>query len=83
MLRTVLLNCAIDGASLYPSYRKPFDLIFQQKKMKNGQVIGNIVEIVSGRVWRSNPSRLLPRSPALTARGMFVTVPRIARVRST
>jgi len=26
--RRVLLNCAIDGASLYPTYRKPFDMIF-------------------------------------------------------
>ena len=22
------VNCAIDGASLYPTYRKPFDMIF-------------------------------------------------------
>jgi DNA invertase Pin-like site-specific DNA recombinase len=32
LLRLVLLNCAIDGASLYPTYRKPFDLIFQRAK---------------------------------------------------
>jgi site-specific DNA recombinase len=32
LLRKVLLNCAIDGASLYPTYRKPFDLIFQRTK---------------------------------------------------
>jgi site-specific DNA recombinase len=32
LLRMVLLNCAIDGASLYPTYRKPFDLIFQRAK---------------------------------------------------
>ncbi|MCI0722933.1 MAG: recombinase family protein [Acidobacteria bacterium] len=28
LLRVVLSNCAIDAASVYPTYRKPFDLIF-------------------------------------------------------
>jgi len=28
----VLSNCAIDAASVYPSYRKPFDLIFTRAK---------------------------------------------------
>jgi site-specific DNA recombinase len=32
LLRMVLSNCAIDAASLYPTYRKPFDLIFQRAK---------------------------------------------------
>jgi len=32
LLRMVLLNCAIDGESLHPTYRKPFDLIFQRAK---------------------------------------------------
>lgn len=32
LLKTVLLNCAIDGASLYPTYRKPFDLILKAAK---------------------------------------------------
>jgi len=27
LLRMVLLNCSVDGASVRPSYRKPFDLI--------------------------------------------------------
>jgi hypothetical protein len=26
------LNCRVDGTSLYPSYRKPFDMIFQRAK---------------------------------------------------
>jgi site-specific DNA recombinase len=30
LLRMVLSNCAIDATSLYPTYRKPFDLIFAQ-----------------------------------------------------
>jgi len=38
LLRNVLLNCAIDGANLYPSYRKPFDLI--AKRVKNEEWSG-------------------------------------------
>jgi hypothetical protein len=34
LLKMVLSNCRIDGVSLYPSYRKPFDLIFQRAKTK-------------------------------------------------
>jgi site-specific DNA recombinase len=30
LLKLVLSNCGIDAVSLYPTYRKPFDLIFQQ-----------------------------------------------------
>ena len=32
LLKKVLLNCATDGVSLTPTYRKPFDLIFQRAK---------------------------------------------------
>ena len=32
LLRMVLLNCTIDAVSVYPTYRKPFDLIFQRAK---------------------------------------------------
>ena len=32
LLKKVLLNCATDGVSLTPTYRKPFDLIFQRVK---------------------------------------------------
>jgi site-specific DNA recombinase len=32
LLRKVLLNCGIDGANLYPTYRKPFDLIAKRVK---------------------------------------------------
>jgi site-specific DNA recombinase len=34
LLKMVLSNCAIDAVSLYPTYRKPFDLIFQKGKTK-------------------------------------------------
>ena len=30
LLKMELSNCAIDAVSLYPTYRKPFDLIFQR-----------------------------------------------------
>jgi site-specific DNA recombinase len=32
LLKTIVSNCAIDAVSLYPTYRKPFDLIFQRAK---------------------------------------------------
>jgi site-specific DNA recombinase len=32
LLKMLLLNCATDGVSLWPTYRKPFDLIFQRAK---------------------------------------------------
>ena len=32
LLKMVLSNCAVDAASVYPTYRKPFDLIFQHAK---------------------------------------------------
>ena len=32
LLRIVLLNCAIDVATVHPTYRKPFDLIFSRAK---------------------------------------------------
>jgi DNA invertase Pin-like site-specific DNA recombinase len=32
LLRKVLLNCSIDAISLYPTYRKPFELIFRRVK---------------------------------------------------
>jgi site-specific DNA recombinase len=32
LLKSVLSNCATDGVSLWPAYRKPFDLIFERAK---------------------------------------------------
>jgi hypothetical protein len=28
----VLSNCAVDAVSVYPTYRKPFDMIFERAK---------------------------------------------------
>ena len=44
LLKMVLSNCRTDGVSLYPAYRKPFDLIFARAKMKEWR-----------REWDSNP----------------------------
>jgi site-specific DNA recombinase len=38
LLKKVLLNCSIDGVSLYPTYRKPFDVI--AKRVKNEEWSG-------------------------------------------
>ena len=35
LLKSVLLNCATDGVSLWPAYRRPFDLIFQHAKTED------------------------------------------------
>src|SRR4029077_18072221 len=32
LLRMVLSNCAVDAVSVYPTYRKPFDMIFERVK---------------------------------------------------
>jgi site-specific DNA recombinase len=32
LLRMVLSNCAVDAVNIYPSYKKPFDLIFARAK---------------------------------------------------
>ncbi len=32
LLKMVLLNCAVDALSVYPTYRKPFDVIFARAK---------------------------------------------------
>ena len=34
LLRIVLSNCRIDAANLYPTYRRPFDLISRRVKTK-------------------------------------------------
>ena len=41
LLRMVLSNCAIDAASLYPTYRKPFDLIFVRAKNEEWRARGD------------------------------------------
>jgi site-specific DNA recombinase len=35
LLKSVLLNCTTDGATLTPTYRKPFDLIFERAKTED------------------------------------------------
>ena len=35
LLKSVLLNCVTDGVNLSPTYRKPFDLIFERAKTED------------------------------------------------
>ena len=55
LLRMILSNCATDGISLSPQYRKPFDVIFQRVKTEE---------------WRarrdSNPQPTAPEAGALS-----------------
>jgi hypothetical protein len=37
LLKSALLNCATDGVNLTPAYRKPFDLIFHELKLRIGR----------------------------------------------
>ncbi|PWT79039.1 MAG: recombinase family protein [Acidobacteria bacterium] len=41
LLKMVLSNCGIDAVSLYPTYRKPFDLIFQKAKREEWRARGD------------------------------------------
>ena len=41
LLKSILLNCATDGVSLTPTYRKPFDVIFQRAKNCPFRDMGN------------------------------------------
>lgn len=40
-LKMVLSNCAIDAVSIYPAYKKPFDLIFQRAKTEQWRARGD------------------------------------------
>ncbi|MGC1620204.1 MAG: hypothetical protein WA765_17065, partial [Candidatus Acidiferrum sp.] len=41
LLRIVLSNCTVDSGSVYPTYRKPFDLIFQHAKNEEWRAQGD------------------------------------------
>jgi hypothetical protein len=41
LLKMVLSNCGIDAISLYPIYRKPFDLIFEKVKTEEWYAQGD------------------------------------------
>jgi hypothetical protein len=41
LLRLVLSNCSVDAVSLYPTYRKPFDLIFERAKNEEWRARGD------------------------------------------
>jgi hypothetical protein len=35
LLKSILLNCTTDGVNLVPTYKKPFNVIFQHAKSEN------------------------------------------------
>jgi site-specific DNA recombinase len=39
LLKMVASNCRFDGVSLYPTYRKPFDMIFQRAKSQEWRAL--------------------------------------------
>jgi hypothetical protein len=39
LLKMVASNCRFDGASLYPTYRQPFDVIFERAKSKEWRAL--------------------------------------------
>lgn len=41
LLKIVLSNCTVDAASVYPTYRKPFDLIFLRAKNEEWRAQGD------------------------------------------
>jgi site-specific DNA recombinase len=41
LLRMVLSNCSLDAVSIYPTYRKPFDLIFMRAKNEEWRARGD------------------------------------------
>ena len=42
LLKSVLLNCATDGVNLTPTYRKPFDQLFQRAKSEDWSGRGDL-----------------------------------------
>ena len=41
LLRMVLSNCSVSATSLFPSYRKPFDVIFERAKTKEWSALAD------------------------------------------
>ncbi len=42
LLRMVLSNCVVDALSVYPTYRKPFDMIFERAKNRGMVGLGGL-----------------------------------------
>jgi site-specific DNA recombinase len=48
LLKIVVSNCSIDATSVYPTYRKPFDLIFTHGKNEGGRAQGDDIRTFLG-----------------------------------
>jgi len=73
LLKIVVSNCSIDAANVYPTYRKPFDLIFAQGKNEGWRARrdSNSRPLVRGEMNTSlpRPRRLLNSHLSLAASG--------------
>jgi len=81
LLRSVLLNCDTDGVSVWPVYRKPFDLVFERAKNQewsgredlnlrppgpeDEQVKIQVLHLVSLRSQKAHSFSLLSRTPVV------------------
>lgn len=61
LLRMVLSNCAVDAVSVYPTYRKRFDMIFERAKTRNGGAGESRTPDTQFRKLLLYPSELQPR----------------------
>jgi site-specific DNA recombinase len=62
LLKMVLLNCTIDATSVHPTYKKPFDLIFQRAKKQEWSTSKDLncrpdSASVSGKCWPRNSKK--------------------------
>jgi site-specific DNA recombinase len=60
LLKTVLSNCVTDGVSYWPTYRKPFDVIFQRGQNEEWRKVDESNAHRHG--WSSSASRISRRS---------------------
>jgi hypothetical protein len=59
LLKMILSNCVTDGVNIWPTYRKPFDVIFERAKNKEWrrERDSNLSRFAGVRARRRNPER--------------------------
>ena len=60
LLKIVLSNCTVDAASVYPTYRKPFDLTFLRAKNEEWRAQGDDFRTFLNEFVSSIPQAELP-----------------------
>jgi DNA polymerase III psi subunit len=58
LLKMVLSNCTLDRATLYPTYRKPFDLIFHRAKNEEWRRGRDSIFAICAARWHETTSAL-------------------------